>query len=151
MRKWFILLSVSLILPAWVLISCTHSDVIDKKVSNLLLNQINMRKEQMAKPTAERLELMRNMGMQVDNLELQRIFIHLAQKPSQSEVEELQNMGIVLYLDSWIPPVGAHPTGFLTANMPVDKLEALAEKGYVVKLDTAERKLEPHGSIKPQT
>jgi hypothetical protein len=104
--------------------------------------QVNLRKEQIAEPTPERLELMRNMGMMVDNLEIQKIFIHLEQAPNTSQVEELKAMGITLYLDSWIPPVGTHPTGYLIADMPVDKLEALAEKDCVVRLDTAERKLE---------
>jgi len=93
---------------------------------------------------------MKNMGMRVDNLEIQLIFIHLGQELNTPQIEALEAMGITLYLDSWIPPVGAHPTGFLIADMPVDKLEALAKKDYVIKLDTAEQVLEPHGGSQPQ-
>ena len=60
-------------------------------------------------------------------------------------------MGITPYPDSWIPPVGAHPTGFIMADMPINKLEALAEKDYVVRLDTAERVLEPQDGNQPQS
>jgi len=60
-------------------------------------------------------------------------------------------MNIVLYLDSWIPPVGAHSTGFILADMPIDKLEALAKKDYVVTVDTAERQLEPQAGSQPQS
>ena len=123
------------------------SNHVSEKVSSQLLAQVNLRKEQIAKPSSDRLELMKNTGMSVDTLEIQMIFIHLEQAPNTPQVEELKAMGLTLYLDSWIPPVGAHPTGFLTADMPVDKLEELAEKDYIVKMDTAERVLEPENGI----
>jgi len=90
------------------------------------------------------------MGLRVDNLEIQGIFIHLGQELNPAQIEELEAVGIALYLDSWIPPIGEHSTGFILADMPVDKLEALAEKNYVVRLDTAERLLEPHSGSQPQ-
>lgn len=132
--------------------SCSNADTetINEKISSQLLAQVNLRKEQISDPTSDRLELMRNMGMRVENLETQRIFIHLGQELNQSQVEELEAMNIILYLDSWIPPVGAHPTGFILADMPVDKLGELVEKDYVVRLDTAERQLEPSGGSQPQ-
>jgi len=122
----------------------------DEKVSSQLLTQVNLRKEQIADPTSDRLKLMKNMGMRVDNLEIQRIFIHLSQELNTSQIEELESMGIVLYLDSWIPPVGAHPTGFILADMPIDRLEELAGKDYIVRLETAEQMLEPTNGSQPQ-
>lgn len=135
------------LLPA----SCSNSDVVNEKVSSLLLAQIELRKEQVAEPSADRLETMQNMGMRVDDLEIQRIFIHLTDELNPSQIEELEAMGITLYLDFWIPPVGAHPTGFILADMPVDKLEELVSKDYVVRLETAERQLEPQNSSQPQS
>lgn len=131
-------------------VSCSDTETINEKVSSQLLAQVNLRQEQIANPTSDRLEIMKNMGMNVDHLEMQRIFIHSTEKLSQSQVAELEAMGITVYLDSWIPPVGAHPTGFVLAEVPVDKLEALAEKDYIVKLDTAERVLEPQATSGPQ-
>ena len=119
-----------------------ESNQVSEKASSQLLAQVNLRKEQIAEPSPDRLELMENMGMRVDNLDIQRIFIHLEKAPGASQVDELEAMGLTLYLDTWIPPVGAHPTGFLTADMHIDNLEALAAKDYVVRLDTAERKIE---------
>jgi len=121
-----------------------------EKASSLLLFQIELRQQQIAEPTAERLEQMKAMGMRVDDLEIQRIFIHLTKELNSSQVEELEAIGITLYLDSWIPPVGAHPTGFILADMPIDRLEELVEKDYVVRLDTAERVLEPQNGSQPQ-
>ena len=134
------------LLPA----SCSNSEVVNEKASSPLLAQVNLRKEQITEPTSDRLELMKNMGMRVDNLEMQMIFIHLSQELNQTQVKELQSMGLTLYLDSWIPPVGAHPTGFLLADMPVDKLEGVAEKDYIIRLETAEQMDEPHHGDQPQ-
>jgi len=113
------------------------------KASALLLLQIDLKEKQLAAPTPERLEQMKAMGMRTENLGMQRIFIHLAQEPTAQQIDELKAMGITPYSDSWIPAVGGHPTGFIVADMPVDKLDELAGKDYVVRLDTAEQVSEP--------
>ncbi|UCG55288.1 MAG: hypothetical protein JSV32_03490 [Dehalococcoidia bacterium] len=143
-------LIISCVILVLLLFSCYDTEVRSEKMSSELLAQVNLRKEQIAHPTSDRLELMKSMGMMVDNLEIQRIFIHLSQKLNASQIEELEAMRITLYLDSWIPPVGNHPTGFLLADVPIDKIEELAEKEYVVRLDTAERQLEPQAGSQPQ-
>jgi len=113
------------------------------KASALLLLHVDLRKKQLTTPTPERLEQMKAMGMRTENLGMQRIFIHLAQEPTPPQIAELEAMGIIPYPDSWIPPVSGHPTGFIVADMPVDKLDELAGMDYVVRLDTAEQVLEP--------
>jgi hypothetical protein len=113
------------------------------KASALLLLQVDLREKQLATPTPERLEQMKAMGMRIENLSMQRIFIHLAHEPTPSQIDELKAMDITPYLDSWIPPVSGHPTGFIVADMPIDKLDELVGKDYVVQLDTAEQVLEP--------
>jgi len=113
------------------------------KVSALLLLQIDLREKQLAAPATERLEQMKAMGMRTENLGMQRIFIHLMQELTAQQIDELKAMGITPYPDSWIPPAGENPTGFMVADMPIDKLNELAGKDYVVWLDTAEQMLEP--------
>ena len=131
------------ILPA----SCSDTETTaSEKISSLLLTQVNLRLEQIDDPTTERLEMMRNMGMMVDNLDKQRVFIHLERELNDAQVKELQTLGLTLYLDSWIPPVGAHPTGYIIVDMPINVLEELADKEYIVSLDTAEVELQPQTS-----
>lgn len=131
--------------------SCTDTGATaSEKISGLLLTQVNLKKEQIDKPTTERLNMMRQMGMMVDNLENQRIFIHLQRELDESQVKELQDMGLTLYLDSWIPPVGAHPTGYIIADMPLDVLGKLAEVEYIIRLDTAEQQLQPQAGSQPK-
>ena len=150
MSKYFIpIIGIGFVFSALLFVSCSTVETVNEKVSSELFAQVSLRKEQIAKPTPDRLEMMRNMGMKIDNLEIQRIFLHLSQELNTSQIEELEAMGITLYLDSWIPSAGAHPTGFLIADMPIDKMSALAEKDYVVRLETAERQLQPQNGAKP--
>ena len=80
----------------------------------------------------------------------QQIFIHSPEMLTSSQISELENMGITVYPESWIPPVGAHLTGFIIADMPIDKLDELATKDYISTLDTAERYLEAHNDLGTQ-
>lgn len=63
----------------------------NEKISSLLLRQVNLRKEQIANPTTGRLNQMKEMGMMVDNLEQQQIFIHLERELNDAQVKELKN------------------------------------------------------------
>jgi len=141
------MLALLFILPP----SCSDTETTAiEKISSLLLTHVNLKKEQIDKPTDERLSMMRQMGMMVDNLENQRIFIHLERERDESQVKELQNMDLILYLHSWIPPVGAHPTGYIIADMPIGVLEELTEVDYIIRLDTAEQQLQPQAGSQPK-
>ena len=145
-------LTVLILLP--VSCSCPAEEIADdkinQKVDSILFTHITLKKAQMASPTADRLEEMKDLGLRLDNLEVQRVFIHLDQELNSSQIAELEAMGIILYLGSWIPPVGSHPTGFILADMPVEKLGELAAKDYVIRLESAEGTLEPQNGSRPQ-
>jgi len=140
----FSIISVTLIAgwqsqPGW-------EETVKEKASSLLLLQVDLRKEQIAEPTPERLKQMQTMGMITEDLTLQRIYIHFEQEPTQPQLEDLRDLGITVYVDSWVPSVGDHPTGFILADMPIDKLNELAAKDYIIKLNTAEQVLEPQSN-----
>ena len=75
--------------------------------------------------------------------DLRKEYDELRQKTVPDAMEE---MGITLYLDSWVPPVGIAPTGFLLADIPVSVLDQLAGRDFVVKLDTAEDLIIPQNA-----
>lgn len=135
---WLLLICLTLLIT-----SCATVAMPNQKASSLLLFQIELRQQQIASPTPERLQQMKNMGLNVDNLAIQRIFIYLGEPITPAQVQELQAIGITLYLDSWIPPAGEHHEGFLLADMPLNKLAELAAKDYVLRLDSAERVAKP--------
>ncbi len=134
-------------------LSCSNSDqttpnsLTQSKASSLLLLQISLRREQLASPTPERLVQMQAQGMNTTNLNIQRVFIYLKQQLTPAQASELQALGITVYLNSWIPPAGNNPDGFYLADLLVGKLDALAAKDYVVRLDTAEKLLQPQSDL----
>ncbi len=113
------------------------------KATSRLLLQIDLRRQQLADPTPERLEQMQTMGMNTADLTMQRVFIHLAQEPTAGQLKELEALGVTPYLDSWIATAGGPAAGFLVADMPIDKLDELMGKAYIVRLDSAEQASEP--------
>jgi clostripain len=116
----------------------------EDKVSSLLSLQVEAKRRcQQAPLTASELSMMPVGGMNTEDLDMQRVFIHLAQEPTDKQLKELEALGITPYPESWIPPVGEFPTGFIVADMPVEGLGELAGIDYVAQLDTAEQMLEP--------
>jgi hypothetical protein len=128
---------------ATAMVSCAEKMDYMSKVSSTLLPQVELRREQIASPNAERLKQMQDMGMSTSDLQNQLVFIYIKGPLSTSQSEDLSALGIKVHADSWIPPVGSHPLGFFIADMPVDKLESLAARDYIDRLDTAERQSLP--------
>jgi hypothetical protein len=118
-----------------------------QKVNSLLKLQVSLRLEQVASPTQERLAQMQAQGMNVTDLNIERLYIYLKQQLTQTQINDLQALGITIYLNSWVPPAGNNPDGFYLADMPIAKLDQLAAKDNVVRLDTAERQLQPQGDL----
>lgn len=131
------------VLAGLLAFSCSSNPTTQAKASSLLLRQIDLRKKQLASPTPQRLAQIRSMGMYTTDIGIQRIYIYLKQQLTQAQITELQALGVNVYLNSWIPPAGNNPDGYYLSDLPVDKLDALAAKDYIIKLDTAERQLNP--------
>ena len=89
------------------------------KISSLLALQIQTKlrlsQGELSEAMANILELsqegnqLKTSPTHTSNLTTQRLFIHLAEPPTQLQIQQLQALGITLYLDSWIPPLGNHP------------------------------------------
>jgi subtilisin family serine protease len=66
------------------------------------------------------------------------VFIYTHSRPDAAQAADMSSLGVTAYTDSWIPPVGAHPQGFITALVPISKVNGLAAKDYVIRLESAE-------------
>jgi len=126
-----------------------------KKISSLLRLQVDTKLRSLEAAPAARGEVpvfqaMLQQAAPSAPRDRQQIFIHSAEMLSPSQIAELEEMGLIVYPESWLPPVGAHPTGFILADMPVDKLDELAAKDYIATLDTAERYFEAHNDLGTQ-
>ena len=118
------------------------TDKIEKKISGLLKFQVQLRKSYVKQSTPERLSAMKKMGMKTEEIDKHLVYVHSEKKLNTSEIKSLKKMGVIVCEDSWIPPLKNHPTGFVIASMPVNRLYELAKKSFVVRLETAEKKLE---------
>ncbi|UCG55289.1 MAG: S8 family serine peptidase, partial [Dehalococcoidia bacterium] len=162
MKKYFTILGLLVFLISLVFgdtfdasTASAQDDANNTKISGLLALQVEAKLRSLeAKPLEEGrvdiLQAMQAAGAEVMPLNKQRVFIYSVDKLSQSQIEELDDMGLTLYRDSWIPPVNNYATGFIIADMPLDKLRKLASKNYVIRLDTAEQFLEPHNDLAAQ-
>jgi len=161
MRKYFAALTVLILLTLLVSTGVIPAPVTSAqdggsgKISGLLALQVQAKlRAQAGAPLAEGqvniLEALQEQGGTPGPVNKQRIFLYSTNRLSQVQIQELGTMGLTLYPDSWIPPVGDHPTGFILADMPLDKLSEMAGKGYVARLDTAERFLQPQNDLSNQ-
>mgnify|MGYP001598751837 FL=1 len=103
------------------------TDKIEKKISGLLKFQVQLRKSYVKQSTPERLSAMKKMGMKTEEIDKHLVYVHAEKKLSASEIKSLKKMGEIVGEDSWIPPLKNHPTGFVIASMPVNRLYELAK------------------------
>ena len=116
---------------------------VEKKISGLLQLQIQLRKSYREQPTSERIKAMRRMGIKTAEIDKQLVYIHLKRKLSPSRVASLKEIGVIVHEDSWVPPLKNHPTGYVAASMPIDRLYDVARKPFIIRLETAEQVLLP--------
>ncbi len=74
---------------------------------------------------------------------MKRVFIYMITRPTSEQQAELESLGVVLYPESWIPPVGDHPSGYFLAEVPGDMLDRVVAEEFILKLEDADRPLEP--------
>ncbi|MBI4330027.1 MAG: PKD domain-containing protein [Chloroflexi bacterium] len=98
----------------------------------------------------EEVTLPQLIGRPLEEASRQKVFIHSAERPGPAQLAELRAMGIAVYPDSWIPPVGRHPTGFFYAESPVDQIQVLAARDYVSRVETAEMASKPLNDLAAQ-
>jgi Tol biopolymer transport system component/subtilisin family serine protease len=109
------------------------------KISSLLSMHIKIKTEQLDNPN----QAFSQSAGDTTSISSERVFLHFAEQPTATQIDELCSLGVTINPESWIPPVNSFTTGFVLADMPLDKLDSLAAKSYIVSLDTAEQTLSP--------
>ena len=123
------------------------------KVSSLLSLRIELKQKRLSQVNAspQSMDNSTNFELQgfdsLTSLDNEQVFLHFVTQPGKEQLDDLVSTGVVPYPESWIPPFGNHPTGFILAEMPVDKLNILAAKSYLVNLNTAEEFAEPQNDL----
>jgi subtilisin family serine protease len=75
------------------------------------------------------------------SVDTEKVFLYFEEKPSIAQIDDLAELGIIAYPESWIPPLNDFPTGFVVAEMPVDQLNNLAGKSFIAAIDSAEERV----------
>jgi subtilisin family serine protease len=129
-----------------------NNDLAISKISSSLSLHIKMktRSSGISEDTDSRQEDLADInsdGAEIEVSSCEKVFLYFNQFPTDYQIDELNSLGVIVYPDTWIPPVGNHPAGFILADMPLDKLNSLAEKNYLVKMDTAEKESNPQNDL----
>ncbi|MBN2772698.1 MAG: S8 family serine peptidase, partial [Prolixibacteraceae bacterium] len=67
------------------------------------------------------------------------VVIYFSSFPNENQKKQLSDLGITCYYETWTPPVGSHPYGFIIASLPVNKLNTALALPFIKKMDTAEK------------
>jgi subtilisin family serine protease len=71
------------------------------------------------------------------------VAVYAAEQPSAQFVAELQQRGVHVFAESWIPPSQQHPLGFFLASMSPARVADVLSLDNVKKMDTAESETMP--------
>jgi subtilisin family serine protease len=127
-------------------------DPVDSKISGRLAMHVRVKSEQVSGGISPQSYGMNDRTRELisadqNGLNLERVFIYFSEQPGPAQIDELISLGIKPYPETWLPPVGNHPYGFILADMPIDRLGNLAGKNYVTRIDTAERQVQCQNDI----
>jgi len=117
------------------------------KMSALLQYQLTLKQAYLANPSIGIAEALSATAGSRWDPRRQRMFVYLRGAPSPWWLQRAQSLGFVVYPETWTPPVGIHPHGFVVASGPIQQVAALAALDDVARLDTAEQVLHPNNDL----
>jgi hypothetical protein len=112
----------------------------ESKIDGTLAMQVRLKIAYLEDPEGQegKVNIFDLKGVSTDDLSRQTVFIYFLQEPTPSQVKELEDMGIILRLDSWIPYVD------LSERRAAQEL-ARPQVLLIEDLDAALRQLEEWG------
>lgn len=67
------------------------------------------------------------------------VILYFDEYPTSDQIDELEQLGVEMFFDTWTLPVDDHPLGFFIASLPLENLGKIVELVAVKKIDSAER------------
>ncbi len=68
-----------------------------------------------------------------------KVFLYFSEYPSSDLLTRLERLGVRLMKETWTPPLGRHPYGFIAAIVPDHNLRAILSLSALKKIGSAER------------
>lgn len=113
---------------------------VEDKIGAHLRAQIKEKESFIKAPTSAKYKGLKSLGMK--EARKHSVFMHFKKKPNKRQIKSLSRLSVETS-ESWIPPNNIHKTGFIVAQVPLDKIQKVAKKYYVKKMETAEGVLNP--------
>ena len=76
-----------------------------------------------------------------------KVFIYFKHKPDHALISQLEKRGFELFPESWIPPVGKHPYGFMVANAEASQIKSALRDNLAERIVAAYREVEPYNDL----
>jgi len=90
---------------------------------------------------------LRYFGLREEHDQKLKVFLFFPELPNESQIRSLQVSGVTAYPYTWVPPVGAHKTGFMLALAPANGIRNILALGLVSRVTAAYRRLQPHNDF----
>ncbi len=74
------------------------------------------------------------------------VVVYMLDVPSGANLKVLDKLGVTVYPETWTPPVGKHPWGFILAKLPPLKHADVLALPFIKRMDSAERILQPQNN-----
>ena len=68
--------------------------------------------------------------------------LYFDQKPSRDEIHYIEELGVTIHENTWIPPVDQHPYGFYFADCRIEDVCKLIDLELVKRIEWADDELE---------
>jgi len=94
-------------------------------------------------PTIENLNRLKSFQLPPEKDPLLSVFLHFTESPDGKLIADLQKRVNKIFPHTWLPPVGAHRTGFMLARVKSSIIRELLKENTISRITTAYRKLQP--------
>lgn len=74
------------------------------------------------------------------------VVVYMLSVPSGANLKVLEKLGVTIYPETWTPPVGKHPWGFVLAKLPLLKHVDVLALPFIKRMASAERILQPQNN-----
>ena len=119
------------------------SNILDATLTRdlFLIEQVN------SDPSVDNFARMKAFGLSQSDDPVMMIFLHFPQYPDGSLLMDLASRDVKLFPHTWLPPVGAHKTGYLLAEARASAIRGLADDRLPNRISAAYRTLEQHNDL----
>jgi subtilisin family serine protease len=140
MRK---LLSIALAIVGMIICSGVVRAEIITRLDPTLVRDLYLIEQCQVIPASRYVDRLSGSGLTTDFEQQLKVFLHFSQFPDSKTILELQSREVRLFEPTWIPPVGAHATGFMLGSVKASQIRALVKDNLVIRIGAAYRQLRP--------